>query len=374
MRIIDRGLLAEAEPGTDRQSCAFPGVCALPGGRWLCSYRAAPTKAEARGQHVRVTWSDDRGQTSAPPIAPFPGMSLNGRPGLIRAAGFTALGGEDVLATLLWVDHGEPDLPYFNEETEGLLDSRLLISRSADGGETWTEPRFITTPPFDCPTPITGPTLLLSDGTWACQYELNKHYYEPEPWQHASVLSFSQDEGRTWPEHSVVTLDPTRRVFYWDQRPSVLSDGTVLDLFWTYDNEAAAYLNIHGRASSDGGRTWGELWDTGVPGQPAQPVSLSGGRVAMVYVDRTGTPAITARISSDGGRTFPAETQVQLSEDNLSTQTVRKHRMQDAWAEMQRFSLGLPATAVLGDEEFLTVYYAGPETDVTDIHWVRVSA
>jgi hypothetical protein len=270
------------------------------------------------------------------------------------------------------VDNSNPELPFFNEETEGLLDSHLFLARSADGGETWSEAELVDTTPYNCPTPITGPTLLLPNGEWGLQFELNKHYYDVTPWQHASVIMFSADQGRTWPRHTVTASDPERRFFWWDQRPAVLADGSLLDLFWTYDNEAGVYLNIHARQSTDGGRTWGDLWDTGVPDQPAPAVSLSGGRLAMVYVDRTAAPAIMARVSADGGRTWPEDTALLLSEPREESQTVGKSKMQDAWAEMGAFSLGLPTTAPLGDGEFLVVHYAGPETDVTDVHWVRV--
>ena len=46
--------------------------------------------------------------------------------------------------------------------------------------------------------------------------------------------------------------------------------------------------------------------------------------------------------------------------------------MQDAWTEMGAFSVGLPATARLAEGDVLVVYYAGPETDLTDVRWARV--
>jgi hypothetical protein len=109
--IIDKSIVFKAEKGTNRQSCAFPGVGVLPNGRWLGSCRAAPTK-----------------------------------------------GG---------VDHSEPSLPFFNDETEGLFDSRIFLSESNDGGEKWSMPKLINTSPFNIPTPITGPILILPNGDWA---------------------------------------------------------------------------------------------------------------------------------------------------------------------------------------------------------------
>lgn len=372
MTITDKGVVFAAEEGSDRQSCTFPSVCVLPSGRWVCAFRAAPTKIGTVGQRPLVTWSDDEGKTWREPTTPFKPPKIKGKPGLFRSAGVTAMGGDEVLAIIYWVDHSDPSLPFFNEKTEGLLDSRLFLSTSPDGGATWPKPRLLDLAPFTCPTPITGPALKLANGDLAVQFELNKHYNDPAVWRHASVLMFSRDGGRTWPEHSLASSDPENRLFYWDQRPAVLDDGRILDLFWTYDNKAAVYLNIHACESRDNGRTWSAMWDTGVPGQPAPAVSLPGGRIAMVYVDRTSTPVIKARVSADGGRTWPQETELLLHGVQTPSQTEEKKKMQDAWAEMAKFSLGLPATARLANGDILVTFYAGSRTDCTAIRWLRI--
>ena len=297
---------------------------------------------------------------------------VDGRPGLFRAVALTPLGGKRLLAALFWVDHSNPDLPFFNETTEGLLDSRVFFSRSDDAATTWSAPERMDTAPFNCPTAITGPVLVLANGEWACQFETNKHYNDPTPWQHASVLMFSRDGGRSWPGHCVVASDPAKRVFWWDQRPAVLPDGRILDLFWTYDRQTAAYLNIHARESRDHGRTWSELWDTGVPGQPAPPVPLPDQTLGMVYVDRTAAPPIKLRTSRDGGRSWPADSEIVIHEPPVPSQTWIKGSMQDAWAEMGKYSVGLPATAVAAGGDILVVYYSGPVTDQTDVLWARL--
>ncbi len=371
MKRIAGGIALASVAGTDRQSCAFPQVAVLPSGRWLCACRAARTKAGAAGQHVVLSRSDDEGCTWTPAEAPFVAPPIAGRAGQFRALALTALGGEQVLATLYWVDHSDPELPFFNPQTEGLLDSRIMLARSADGGCSWSTPELVDTAPFAVPTPITGPVLLLPNGEWICQFELNKPYYDTAPWVHASVLMFSADQGRTWPRYAIVSRDP--RIFYWDQRPQVLPDGRLFDVFWTYDTAAARYLSIHARESLDGGETWSELWDTGVPGQPAPVAPLPGGRLALVYVDRTGAPAIRCRVSHDGGRSWPATTSVPVYESGLDAQTTPKEGMADAWAEMAKFSVGLPATATLPDGGVLVVYYAGADTDRTSVRWARLA-
>lgn len=372
MKIVDRGVVAASEAGTARQSLAFPVVAVLPTGRWICGLRGAPTKSADAGQSALLTWSDDEGKTWSPMIEPFTPPTLDGKPGIFRAAYPTSLGGNRVVAIVMWVDHSDPSLPLFNPQTEGILDCKLFLAYSEDGGETWSEPELMETAPFHVPLAVTGPFLILSNGDWVCQFELNKTYYSTEVWRHSSVLMFSTDQGKSWTEHTIASNDPTNRMFYWDQRPGVLSDGTILDTFWSYDNVDAKYLNIHARESKDNGRTFGPMFDTGLPDQPAPPVSLPDGGIALVYVDRTSTPVIKVRTSHDGGRSWPDSTELVLQEANTPSQTWDKGKMEDAWAEMGKFSLGLPATALLPDGDVLTVFYSGPQTDHTSILWVRL--
>lgn len=186
------------------------------------------------------------------------------------------------------------------------------------------------------------------------------------------MLLLSHDRGLTWPEHIVTSDDPTRRIFYWDQRAAVVGDGELLDLFWTFDRAAGEYLNIHARRSTNCGLDWSPMWDTGVPGQPAQPVRLADGRLAMVYVDRTDSPVIKLRTSDDQGRQLPPDTELTLFAQHDERGFSHPGDMQTAWDEMYDFALGLPATALLPDGDLLVVFYAGQSGDKTSIHWVRL--
>ncbi len=372
MRVADRGTVFLAPAGSACSSACFPGVCVLPDGRWLVAFRAAPKKADARPQRVLVTVSDDQGHTWSPPAEPFAPQCLKGCPGDWRGGQPTALGGRRVAMALYWVDASDPSRPFFNPATEGLLDSRVFLAFSEDGGGTWSVPQPVDTGPFQMPVALTGPLLTLADGRWGIPFETNKPYFDTTPWRHRAVLLLSADGGSTWPEFVDVASDPQGRVFYWDQRLAVLADGTLLGLFWTFDRETAAYRAIHARASHDSGRTWTPIWDTGVPGQPAAPVSLPDGRIAMPRVDRERTPRIMLRVSRDGGRTWPAAEELVLDDRLEQAQQGRKGSLQEAWSEMTAFSLGLPASASLPGGQVLVVYYAGPTADHTGLYWVRV--
>ncbi len=371
--IVDHGVVFNTQLGTEYSSNAYASICTLPDGRWLCSWRAARTKNATISQHALLSWSDDEGRTWSQPSEPFRVLpSIGQRPGVARVAAVTSLGKRSVLATIYWVDHSEPARPFFNEKTEGLLDSRIFHARSDDGGVTWSEPVLMNTSPFDCPTPITGPTLVLPDGRLACQFELNKHYEDTSPWRHKSVLMFSSDQGRTWPHHTICSEDPTNRIFYWDQRPTILADGSLYILFWTFDTQTSSYLNIHARRSTDGGATWSAYHDTGVPGQPAPVVPLTDNQLGMVYVDRMRAPMIKLRVSSDAGRSWPDSSEIVIQPPISDPTLTQNTSMQDAWDQMNKFTMGLPTTARTTNGDLLVAYYAGARCDESDIRWARV--
>ena len=372
MIVESSGTIFNGGAGSPAASATFPLACVTRSGRWLCAFRGAPAKLPHAGQQVLLTWSDDCGATWREPFTPFAPPPLDGKPGLFRFGGITRLKGGHLLAAINWVDFSDPEAPYFNEETEGLLDTRIFLSDSEDDGASWSEPRLMETAPFNVPTPLTGSILRLPSGALACPIELNKPYTDSAPWHHASVLLFSNDGGATWPSHSIVTRDPENRIFYWDQRASVLPDGLLFDAFWTFDRSRAEYLNIRTCHSRDEGRGWSPLRDSGVAGQPGPVFVLEDGELAMPVVDRSGPPKITVRRSEDGGETWPEEDMIVVYDSAGPSQTEAKSSMQDAWAEMYAFSVGLPNVASLPGGGAVLVYYAGPETNSTGIHWAKI--
>lgn len=375
MKIVEQGTVFAGRPKTDGASACFPTICVLETGRWLAGLRLAPAK-QSRTQRAFVSWSDDQGRAWSPPREVAPPLTHAGTPGTWRAVACAALGGSRVCAVLAWEDASDPLTPMFNEETEGLVDMKLFTAVSEDGGMHFASPTPVTCGQHaDVPTPTTGAPLILPDGRWAVPFEVNKHYNDAAPWQHASCLTFSSDHGTTWRDLVEVHTDPDRRIFCWDQRQALLPNGNVLGLFWTFDRGANVYLNIHARRSTDAGRTWSPLLDTGVPGQPARPVGLSDDRVVMVYVDRTAEPLIKARCSRDGGATWHGDSEL-LIHDRATlrgSQTWGKGSMQDAWAEMSAFSVGLPDAVALPGGDVLMVYYSGDRPDHTDVRWARIS-
>jgi hypothetical protein len=272
------------------------------------------------------------------------------------------------------VDVSEPSLPFFNESTHGISNSMPFFSYSDDDGQSWSKPETMNPLPFDIPFTTTGGVVVLPDGTLVCQVETYKHYNDTSaPWRHRSVLIFSYDNGKTWKDYAYSSGDPENRIHYWDQRPGVMTDGRILNVYWVYDRKEAKFRYIHACESMDNGKTWSDMWDTGLQTQPAQPVQMPNGQVVLAYVDRTDVPIIKLRASDDMGRTWPEESEMILYEGNTSQNADKKNTV-DAWREVQDYSIGLPATERMSNGDMLVVYYAGEHVDQTSIYWARVRA
>ena len=131
-----------------------------------------------------------------------------------------------------------------------------------------------------------------------------------------SILRTRDAPGR---KPRTTSQDPTGRIFNWDQRAGVATDGRLVTFTWTYDHDAARYANIHRRLSRDGGETWTEPEDLGFMDQPSHPAMLPDGRVVLAWVDRFGTRSIRARMAESVDAPFLEKTEVvlyQLGGDN----------------------------------------------------------
>ncbi|MBX3238675.1 MAG: exo-alpha-sialidase [Chitinophagaceae bacterium] len=369
MKIISRGIIPT--PGHSQfNSNTFPYIQKLPSGRWLAAFKASEKKGDCDFMHAVICWSDDEGASWSTPFEPVKLPDINGVPGQSRTAYFLPLGGSRLLMVLNWVDCSDTLLPYYDPAEETLKDTRIFYCFSDDEGASWSVPQLMTIEDINDPVPLTGSPLMLKDETIVCQFEINKSVGDPGKWIHRSAMVFSYDGGNTWKDPVMVTEE--KNMYYWDQRPQVLADGTsIIDFFWTLDGVTNQYKNIHARLSEDGGRTWGDIWDTGVYGQPGQPVVLEDGRLMTVDIDRSVKPVVTVRVSEDSRSNFEAS--LIVYEADVARQDSKDVSMNDAWAEMVKFSVGQPGLLYLGDNKVLAYYYAGDDPDNTNIEFVKIA-
>lgn len=369
MKIVSQGTIPTPPADKNLNSNSFPCIVKLPSGRWLGSFKASEKKGDCDFMQGVITWSDDEGSTWTTPFEPIKLPLTADAFWQSRMLYFLPIGGNRILMLSNWVDSSDLSEPYYDPKNESLKGTRIYFCFSEDDGETWSTPALMNTDPLDAPLPLTGPPFRLKDGTIVCQFEVNKHSWDTSKWVHKSALIFSYDEGHTWSDAVMVTEVPD--MYYWDQRPNVLADGkTIVNFFWTLDGKKNQYQNIHASESFDGGKTWGEIWDTGIYGQPGQPIDLGDGRIATIEIDRTIRPIITLRVSRDHGRTY--DDSLVVYDSNLDKQDSKNVSMNDSWSEMVMFSVGHPNLINLGGGEILAYFYAGDHCDSTNIEFVRI--
>lgn len=372
MKTISRTKVSAWQDQGKYTSQTFPGIAVTPAGRIIVTWRGAVCKNEAEDQRVFYAVSDDNGKSWSKPFDVFAPPAIDGRPGVFRMAAPWVHNGR-IYMQLCHVDSSVPGRPFFDDETSSLLDCKIFLAESDDDGESWSVPRQLDTAPFaHLANPATGPVQFFSDGEMFSQFELNKPYGSTDIWRHLPVLNFSRDNGRSFYRHAIPAQDPANDIFYWDQRPLILKDDTIVDFFWTWDNAINAYHNITMTASSDRGRSWSLPHDTGISGQAGQPVEFDDGTLLLPLVDRTGKPKIMARISLDRGRSFTAE-ELEVSEELSRKQTSEQNAVSGAWNEMVNYSLGLPAGIKSNSNTAFIVWYHGDKTDFTDIEFAEVS-
>jgi len=369
MKIVDQGTIFDNPEGhPNRTSACFPAIEMLADGRLLASCQVGPSKNSAASELLFFE-SFDEGKTWQPIDVNF-NWAYQGVPGRPAAGHLAEISPGRLLMTVLWVDRSDPDAPFFHPETEGLLPVKMLLTESADGGYTWSDFREIDSSPFIQATP-TGPIIPLAEGTLIAPFEVNKEYLDPSPWLQKAGVVFSYDGGYTWKDARVAAHDSTRELFYWDQRHALLPDGTILVIFWTYNNVSGRDIDLHWAVSNDSGKTWTKPAPTGIAGQASVPVALGGSDVLLLSVHRYEPPCLRALLSHDGGRTWDEESALVFYEKPMPA-IPPADRTADYLQEMGLWTFGLPTGRLLPNGDVFCVYYAG-DAEQTGIYWVRIA-
>ena len=169
-----------------------------------------------------------------------------------------------------------------------------LLMRSADGGETWSEPEWL---PAGILGPIKNKPVELASGDIVCGSSV-------ESWRlWACWCEITPDAGRTWSKHGPIGVPG---------KPYGIIQPAVLDLG---GGHIRFLCRSHGMRrivcadSLDGGRTWADafLTDLPNPGSGIDATRLADGRIALIYnhttTDRT---PLNVAVSEDGGDTWGA--------------------------------------------------------------------
>lgn len=230
-----------------------------------------------------------------------------------------------------------------DDQKRGALGS--WARRSSDGGRTWSEP--VRVPVM---TPHGGKQL--ADGrilVVGVRDRQTEGMLEGDPNLPTRTLQVAEsvDDGRSFRAIGRIPLNGVKMhwsicepTFYESQ------DGTLTALIryemskdGLYDSKKKYPRYMLRSTSRDGGKTWSEVEFSNLDGFPPHVMRLSDGRLLCSYASRTvGRLGIYASISSDDGKTWAAEHEMQI-------------------AKCTSDDIGYPSTVENPDGTLLTVYY-----------------
>lgn len=246
-------IVAHTEPGLLPH---FPDVVRLTDGRLLVVYREGAGHVRSDGR-IRVVESVDDGATWSEPRTVADGEYDDRDPKIVELADGTVLVGFFVLK---WGAGGRH------------TSLGTYVSRSEDGGRTWSEPRTV----WLAWAVSHGAAVQLDGGD-----VLLPLYGRPSPGGREQALVVrSTDGGRTWQAGDAVVTAAADDIDF--QEPTLTVIGAeVVALIRT--TAGYAYLS----RSHDGGHTWSRPERTDMPASSHHTLLLSDGRVLVTYGDLT---------------------------------------------------------------------------------------
>lgn len=361
----------EAPP--HQQSCAFTTAYLMQDGTLIVAGRWGSRRDSPDG-HCCIFASGDHGDTWEKRYDGYGRGDWEGVVGEFKGLTCTELTPGELTATALWVDRSNPDLPFVNPRTQGLLPMRIAHSTSADGGRTWTPPRRMNTSPHQAASPCTSAIIELAGKVLAQPYEQWKEYEDPAPGHPRARLRLSHDRGATWPDYATVARDSGNVLAYWDQRLAVHpATGGLVAMFWTHDFSAGTDVDVHVAWGSADGREWSVPRSTGLPGQHCQPLALGDDRLIAVYSHRRHPQGIAMSISEDFGKTWDRSRDLMVYDSTAGKESgaTGSRSSEEIWKDMELWRFGHPRAALLPNGEVFVVFYAGDD-NIKSARWARV--
>ena len=346
--------------------CDFPSSTILDGGHIVVIYRRGTAKHSHDGIFV-IQSSSDRGRSWTEPRIAFDGRSFD-PPHTAVTGGMCQARDGTLVFSFFTVEGLQRGVEMFGE-VGFKLPRRIFTAWSDDGGATWSEPTPYRYPNMPL-SAITEKPFVLPDGEICMPIE----YYSSDL-VCRTAMAFSGDHGRAFsipPVHIIGDL--TNQVNFGDARFSVLPDGRILTLLWTFLQASGETIEVHRAHSSDWGRTWTDPESIGFVGQVTNPLSLPTGEVIAVSNYRLPPEGIRLWHSFDGGITWDTDHPLQMWDAGEGrilgqsiTQVTARSQSEDVWASLAGFGFGTPDLVYLDDETILMSYYAA----INDIIHVR---
>lgn len=354
--LFDVAVSPNLAAGDKQITCAFPLSARLADASVICTYRQGVTKHSHDGV---LLWqqSHDGGRTWSSPQVIANGLTASPTQTVVTG-GLCQTPGGALLASFGSIEGLPPNTYPFGPGGER-YPLRFFLTRSDDGGATWSTPQQPDLHPLGR-VGVTGPPFVAANGAVCVPIECRI-----PSGVNATALIISYDDGRTFSPPLMVAGDETGQLNLCDARFDLLPDGRIVALLWTFLQENERTIEVHRTFSADHGLTWSNPEALGFVGQITAPLVLSAGRVLAASNYRHPPLGSLLWHSDDGGVTWAVDQPIQLWDaeaGHMNGQPVTIPPLADVeervWDELQRFSFGTPDLVRLADGTVLLTYYA----------------
>jgi sialidase-1 len=305
-RLEEITLYQNPDPLLVSRQATFPGIVQLPSGELVMVFCIGQA-FDAADTRAFVSRSGDNGKTWSSPVRlhpheTTPEQSQSMKPLLLSDGSLLATGYAFVRPT--------PLSPVVDPATNELLKLVNLVSRSTDGGKTWTQPGYIDIE--GAPLELSGPCIQLQSGRIigaTTPFNLSKS-------GHTGWIIASDDNGQSWRKLSEFYEAPAGNVSAWECRLAEIAPGRVAVIFWAYDNAAGRNLNNHLVISHDGGETFEPARDTGIAGQASNLLPLGDDKLLTIHAHREAPVGLVVRRVDISAGGFRVEEELDLFKDD----------------------------------------------------------
>jgi hypothetical protein len=361
VRIVDDVAVSPNGLTGDRGiTCFLPSTWRMQSGDLICTYRQGREKYSPDGVFMAQRSSDGGTSWSAPALI-FDGRKRDPSESMHGGVVCEVPNG-DLLAIFTTVESLPQGTFVFSEEGKK-LPQHLYISRSGDGGRTWSAPREHRLVGAPRNAYIGSRPLVLPDGALLLPVE-----GIDEKGEEHNFVSRSYDGGQSLSPLRECAHDRQGKIGYGDARLTTLPDGSILMLLWTWRYATEETLNVHRCLSADNGLTWSPPESTNVRCQIMNPCpSQDGTLVAVGNVRTPPAPGIHLWFSRTAGKEWTAASPVLLwdaLQERLEGRAVQPAAasmtaaQEEIWKALPGFTFGTPELTRLEGNQFLLSYYA----------------